>query len=437
MQLPQEVRNIIEALQQHGYEAYAVGGCVRDSILGRTPEDWDITTSAKPEEMKRIFPRSIDTGIEHGTITVLMKEGQYELTTYRIDGEYEDARHPKEVVFTSDLEEDLLRRDFTINAMAYNEKDGLVDAFGGKEDLEKGIIRCVGNAYERFSEDALRIMRAVRFAAQLDFTIEEETQKAIRELAPNLQRISAERIQTELMKLLLSPHPERIREAYEFGITRVVLPEFDRMMETAQNNPHHMYTVGEHTIHALMGSPADRMIRLSLLFHDSGKPLRKTTDPEGIDHFQGHNEAGCEICHKVLKRLKFDNETIKITEKLIYYHDYRVALKASSVRKLIFGVGEELFPMLLKVQRADLLAQSTFMREDKLAQLDTVERIYRKIMEDADCLSLKDLAVNGRDLIDAGMEPGKEIGESLNRMLQVVLEDPEKNTKEYLMTMLK
>ena len=437
MQLPQEVKMIIQALQQRGFEAYAVGGCVRDSILGRTPEDWDITTSAKPEEMKEIFPWSIDTGIEHGTITVLMREGQYELTTYRIDGEYEDARHPKEVVFTSDLHEDLLRRDFTINAMAYNDQDGLVDIFGGKDDLDGGIIRCVGNAHERFSEDALRIMRAVRFAAQLDFKIEEETKRAIRKLAPTLKKISAERIQTELVKLLLSPHPERIREAYELEITKVVLPEFDRMMETTQNNPHHMYTVGEHTIHALMESPADRMVRIGLLFHDSGKPLQKTTDAEGIDHFKGHNEVSCDICHKVLRRLKFDNETIRTTEKLIYYHDYRVALKASSVRKLISRIGEELFPMLLEVQRADLLAQSMFMREEKLGQLDEVERIYRQILEDADCLTLRDLAVNGRDLIDAGMEPGKQIGEVLNNLLNVVLEDPQKNKKEYLLTLIK
>ncbi len=437
MCLPKEVRIIIQTLQQHGFEAYAVGGCVRDSILGRTPEDWDITTSAKPEEMKEIFPRSIDTGIEHGTITVLMREGQYELTTYRIDGEYEDARHPKEVLFTSDLHEDLLRRDFTINAMAYNDQDGLVDIFGGKDDLDSGIIRCVGDAHERLTEDALRIMRAVRFAAQLDFKIEEETKRAIRKLAPTLKKISAERIQTELVKLLLSPHPERIREAYELGITKAVLPEFDRMMETTQNNPHHMYTVGEHTIHALMESPADRMVRISLLFHDSGKPLQKTTDVEGIDHFKGHNEVSCDICHKALRRLKFDNETIRTTEKLIYYHDYRVALKASSVRKLISRIGEELFPMLLEVQRADLLAQSTFMREEKLEQLDEVERIYRQILEDADCLTLKDLAVNGRDLIDAGMKPGKQIGEVLDHLLDVVLEDPRKNKKEYLLTLIK
>lgn len=434
MRLPQEVKCIISELQKHGFEAYAVGGCVRDSILGRVPEDWDITTSARPEEMKRIFPRSIDTGIEHGTITVLMREGQYELTTYRIDGEYEDARHPKEVVFTSNLQEDLLRRDFTINAMAYNDEDGLIDVFGGMADLEQGIIRCVGNAQERFSEDALRIMRAVRFAAQLDFSIEEETKKAICELAPTLCKISAERIQTELVKLLLSPHPERIREAYELGITGVVLPEFDRMMETTQNNPHHMYTVGEHTIHALMEAPAERMIRISLLFHDSGKPERKTTDSEGIDHFKGHNEVSSEICRRVLRRLKFDNETIRTTEKLIYYHDYRVALKASSVRRLIHRVGEELFPMLLLVQRADLLAQSEYMRGEKLMQLDEVERIYQKIIADGDCLGLKNLAVNGKDLIEAGMKPGKEMGEVLERMLQEVLEDPKRNTKEYLLT---
>jgi tRNA nucleotidyltransferase (CCA-adding enzyme) len=434
MKLPEDVKNIINILQEHGHEAYAVGGCVRDSILGREPEDWDITTSARPDEMKAIFPRSIDTGIEHGTITVLMGKGQYELTTYRIDGEYEDSRHPKEVLFTSNLREDLLRRDFTINAMAYNEETGLVDIFGGIEDLERGVIRCVGNAEERFSEDALRIMRAVRFAAQLDFVIEEETAQAIRKLAPTLEKISAERIQTELVKMLLSPHPERIRQAYELGITAVVLPEFDRTMETKQHNPHHMYTVGEHTIQALMQAPADRMIRMALLFHDMGKPEMKTTDEDGVDHFKRHNEASARICKEVLRRLKFDNETIRTTEKLIYYHDYRVALKPSSVRKLISLVGEELFPLLLQVQRADLLAQSMYMRAEKMNQLDEIDRIYREILERRDCLSLKDLAVNGRDLIEAGMKPGKEIGAILQEMLQEVLEDPSKNTKEYLLT---
>lgn len=229
--LPKKVKKIIQTLKSHGYEAYAVGGCVRDSILERTPEDWDITTSALPEETKALFDRTFDTGIEHGTITVLMGNEGFEVTTYRIDGKYEDNRHPKEVTFTRCLREDLLRRDFTINAMAYNEEEGIIDIFGGLEDLKKGIIRCVGNAKERFGEDALRILRAVRFSAQLGFSIEEETKDGIVALAPTLQQISAERIQVELIKMLTSPNPEKIQLAYELGITKVILPEFDEMMK--------------------------------------------------------------------------------------------------------------------------------------------------------------------------------------------------------------
>ena len=273
IQLPEKVHNIIETLQSAGYEAYAVGGCVRDSLLGRTPNDWDITTSARPEETKRLFPRTIDTGIQHGTVTVMMNKEGFEVTTYRIDGEYEDSRHPKEVTFTASLEEDLKRRDFTINAMAYNEQDGLVDIFGGIRDIKAGVIRCVGNAEERFTEDALRMLRAVRFSAQLGYRIEEATRDAIRRLAPSLQRISAERIQTELVKLVTSPHPDYLRIAYETGITKEVLPEFDLCMETPQNNPHHCYNVGEHILHSMLAVEPDKVLRLGMLFHDIGKLL--------------------------------------------------------------------------------------------------------------------------------------------------------------------
>ena len=231
IQLPEDVKSILHILQDAGYEAYAVGGCIRDSLLGRTPDDWDITTSARPEETKALFEKTIDTGIQHGTVTVMRHGRGYEVTTYRVDGEYEDGRHPKEVTFTASLEEDLKRRDFTVNAMAYNEEDGLVDLFGGRQDLERKIIRCVGEANERFEEDALRIMRAVRFSAQLGFTIEERTKEAIRGHADRLRQVSAERIQMELTKLVTSPNPDFLRIAWETGITAVVLPEFDRLME--------------------------------------------------------------------------------------------------------------------------------------------------------------------------------------------------------------
>ena len=278
IELPRKVVLIIKNLQRHGYDAYAVGGCVRDSILNRKPEDWDITTSAKPEQVKRIFRRTVDTGIEHGTVTVLIGKDGFEVTTYRVDGLYEDGRHPKEVTFTSRLEEDLKRRDFTINAMAYNDDERLVDAFGGMRDLNYHLIRCVGDPKERFSEDALRILRAVRFSAQLAFPIEPETAEAIKSLAPNLEKISAERIQAELVKLLVSDHPERIQDACELGITKVVLPEWDDMVGVKQNTPHHKYDVAAHTVHALQNVKNDKVLRLTMLFHDMGKPVMKTTD---------------------------------------------------------------------------------------------------------------------------------------------------------------
>ena len=317
IQMPEDVKYILEKLNSAGYEAYAVGGCVRDSILGRIPDDWDITTSAKPEETKALFPRTIDTGIQHGTVTVMCHHVGYEVTTYRIDGEYEDSRHPKEVIFTSNLLEDLKRRDFTINAMAYNhledeEEDnsalmvenleeeagqpakywGLVDAFGGIQDIENRMIRCVGNPIHRFEEDALRMMRAVRFSAQLGYEIEEETRNAIQTLAGNLANISAERIQVELVKLLVSDHPDYLRTAYETGMTKIFFPEFDKAMETVQNNPHHKYTVGEHMLHTLEHVRKDKVLRLTMVLHDIAKPETLQTDESGIDHFHGHAELG-------------------------------------------------------------------------------------------------------------------------------------------------
>ena len=261
IQIPSGANYIIKTLMAHGYEAYVVGGCVRDSILHKTPQDWDITTSATPEQTKALFPRTIDTGIEHGTVTVMIQREGYEVTTYRVDGKYEDHRRPKEVTFTASLLEDLKRRDFTINAMAYNPEEGLVDAFCGAEDLEKGIIRCVGIPQERFDEDALRILRAVRFAAQLNFVIDEETQVAIREKALFLREISAERIQVELTKLITSEHPEKLIDAYELGITAVVLPEFDTMMQTPQNNRYHCYDIGHHTIEVMKHTEPQPVLR--------------------------------------------------------------------------------------------------------------------------------------------------------------------------------
>lgn len=431
--LPPKVNQIIHTIQSANFDAYAVGGCIRDSVLGRMPNDWDITTSAKPEEVKRLFPKTIDTGIRHGTVTVMLQKEGFEITTYRIDGEYEDNRHPKEVIFTANLEEDLKRRDFTINAMAYNEEEGLIDIFGGMADIENKVIRCVGEAAERFSEDALRIMRAVRFSAQLGYTIEEKTKAAMKELAPTLQKISAERIQAELVKLVTSPNPDYLRIAYETGVTHEVLPEFDRMMQTAQNNPHHCYYVGEHTLQAMKQMKADKVLRLAMLFHDIAKPETLTVDEEGIYHFHGHPEAGADMTKEIMKRLKFDNDTIGKVTALVRFHDYHISPTPQGMRRAICKIGEEVMPYLFLVKQADMLAQSSYKREEKQEALDRLQEIYEKVLEEKDCVSLKTLAVTGNDLIASGMKPGKEIGELLNRLLQLVIEEPACNEKEYLL----
>ena len=429
IELPRKVVLIIKNLQRHGYDAYAVGGCVRDSILNRKPEDWDITTSAKPEQVKRIFRRTVDTGIEHGTVTVLIGKDGFEVTTYRVDGLYEDGRHPKEVTFTSRLEEDLKRRDFTINAMAYNDDERLVDAFGGMRDLNYHLIRCVGDPKERFSEDALRILRAVRFSAQLAFPIEPETAEAIKSLAPNLEKISAERIQAELVKLLVSDHPERIQDACELGITKVVLPEWDDMVGVKQNTPHHKYDVAAHTVHALQNVKNDKVLRLTMLFHDMGKPVMKTTDENGRDHFKGHAIASEQIAKTVMKRLKFDNDTIRKVTKLVAYHDYRMEPTGANVRRAMHEIGVELFPYYLAVRLADTKAQSSYERRGKLEKIIQIRELYRNALRNKECVTLKDLAVTGTDLINLGIAPGKELGTLLNELLDMVIEDPAWNQK--------
>lgn len=433
IQIPEKANEIITTLTDAGYEAYVVGGCVRDAILGREAADWDITTNAKPEEVKALFSRTVDTGLQHGTVTVLNGKEGFEVTTYRIDGEYRDGRHPESVSFTSNLIEDLKRRDFTINAMAYSEKEGLVDAFDGLGDLQKGVIRCVGDPRERFTEDALRILRAVRFSAQLNFAIEEETKKALAEFAPRLTKVSAERIQVELLKLLTSDHPEVFRQVWETGITAVILPEFDACMETPQHNPHHCRNVGEHILYTLTGVEKDKALRLAALLHDIGKPVCRTTDEKGIDHFKGHAGVGAKMADGILRRLKFDNDTRKKVVRLVEVHDDRdFPLNHRGVRRAVHRIGAELFPDYLKLRRADILAQNPLMQEEKLQRLEEAARLYREILEEGNCLSLKDLTVTGRDLIDAGVEPGPKLGIILKQMLEAVIEHPEYNTKEHL-----
>ena len=435
--LPKDVEYIINTLQRAGYEAYAVGGCVRDTILNREPDDWDITTSAKPMEIKKLFPVTIDTGIQHGTVTVLRNHVGYEVTTYRIDGEYADNRHPKEVIFTASLKEDLLRRDFTINAMAYNHEDGIIDEYGGLNDISDGIIRCVGNPYDRFSEDALRIMRAVRFSAQLGYRIEEETSKAIVKLAPNLSTISAERINTELTKLLLSPNPDYLRDACRLGITRVVLPEFDKCMECEQVNPHHCYSVGEHTLHSLKFVPNDRVLRYTMLFHDFGKPDTRSVGEDGRMHFYGHPLVSERMASDIMHRLKFDNDTLHAVKLLCRNHDLEIIEDKKHVRRAMNKLGSDNFSKLLMVKWADCMAQSDYKREEKLASLDKLESIYNEIVSAKECVCMKDLAVCGRDLIDLGVKPGPAMGAILGELLSEVIDEPSLNDREVLLDMVK
>lgn len=443
--LPEKVKTVIGKLQDNGFEAYAVGGCVRDSYLGVTPNDWDITTNALPEEVKAIFRRTVDIGIEHGTVKVMLGNEGMEITTYRIDGEYEDSRHPKEVEFTTDLREDLRRRDFTINAMAYSEKTGLVDLFGGVDDIKAGIIRAVGDPKERFGEDALRILRALRFSARFGYDIEENTKKAIADLAPTLSNISAERIREELEKLICSDNPDRLRWAYIFGVTAVIFPEWNAMMECKQTTPHHFTDVGDHTVVAMeyivnnyRDIPASdrRILSIATMLHDIGKPVMKFTGSDGVDHFTGHPKESEMMAEVVLKRLKYDNDTIRRVKKLVRYHDDRPELSYPGVRRFIRDVQSDNMENLIRLKYADLYAHTKYQWDDKLYQVETLEKMYRKIAEDNDPLSVSDLAVGGDDLMKAGIAPGPAVGEALNMLLECVLDDPSANTKEKLLDVL-
>lgn len=432
MWIPENAEWIIRELMAHGFEAYAVGGCVRDSVLGRKPEDWDITTSARPEQVKQIFHRTVDTGIEHGTVTVLIDKESYEVTTYRVDGEYEDHRHPKEVTFTASLEEDLKRRDFTINAMAYNPQTGLVDIFEGIDDLNKKIIRCVGNPRERFDEDALRILRAIRFSAQLGFEIDDMTKEAMTEKAEALRDVSAERIRVELVKLLVSKHPEKIREAQRLGLTKVVLPEYDTIVGVEQHTPNHIYDVEEHTIRALQNVEADPILRLTMLLHDFGKPIVKKQD-DGRDIFYKHPEVSAAMCKGILKRLKFDNYTLERVCRLVKWHGLKYLPNEISVRRALNRVGQDIFDAFIKVQRADISAKNPKVVPEKLALLEEKEAICHRVIERGDCFEVKMLAVNGRDLIQSGIKPGPLLGAVLEQLVEWVIDDPERNRKELLL----
>ncbi|KAJ52610.1 poly(A) polymerase [Clostridium tetanomorphum DSM 665] len=438
--IPKSVELIINTLEEHNHEAYIVGGCVRDSILNKTPNDWDVTTNAKAEQVEKIFKnrgfKVIETGIKHGTVTIIIDNVGYEVTTYRIDGEYLDGRHPDKVEFTSSLKEDLSRRDFTINAIAYNHTEGIVDYFEGIKDLKNKVITCVGDPLKRFSEDALRMMRAVRFSAQLDFKIEYNTEDAIKSLSDNIKFVSMERIKEEFDKILLSDNVDKIRNLNCYGLMTHFLPEYNICEVTPQNNPYHIFDVGIHLIRSVENIEKNLYLKLTMLLHDICKPQCKTTDELGIDHFYVHGYKSAEKAREILKRMKYDNKTIEKVYTLIEYHDHEV-YSNKSIRKLLNKIGEELFWDLLKVKEADIKAQNPKFYEERHKRLLEVQEKLNNILQKKQCFSLKDLAINGKDLIQLGLAQGKEIGKILNELLEKVIENPELNTREKLINIIK
>lgn len=429
---PDSVGYIIERLNDEGFEAFIVGGCVRDSILGMTPSDWDITTNAQPEDIKRIFSKTYDTGIRHGTVSVAVDGDIFEVTTYRIDGTYSDSRRPDNVSFTSSLREDLARRDFTVNAMAYNPKTGLIDYFDGLKDINQKSIKAVGNPEIRFLEDALRMLRAIRFTAQLGFTIEKGTFDAISKNAGSIRNISKERIREEVSKMLLSSNPSCFNLLYTTGLLSNIIPEFIPCYSTEQNNPYHVYNVADHIIRTVESVPNTMILRWTMLLHDIGKPSRKTTDEKGIDHFYGHPEVSVEMADSILNNLRFDKASVKKILTLIKYHDMDLFDTEISVKKAINTVGEELFLSLLEVQRADAMGQNPNYLDKRLKTFDNIKSIYLEIKEKHQCINISDLAINGNDLISLGMKPGKEIKHVLCKLFDQVLENPDLNEKEKL-----
>lgn len=417
--MPYEAEWIIDNIRSHGYEAFIVGGCVRDAVLGRIPGDWDITTSAKPEQVKEIFGKTVDTGLKHGTVTIIKHGSGYEVTTYRIDGEYLDGRHPETVEFTPDLREDLKRRDFTINAMAYSHETGIVDEFEGMEDLKRRVIRCVGCAKDRFTEDALRILRAVRFAAQLDFVIEDETYKAIAEIAPNLVHVSKERIQVELTKLLLSDHPEKIWMVDATGIADYVTSGFPEVFEREleRENSHN---AGENETPGTSGCLVDGASRDALKECWIGLAALPADKSHRWAGFLRHMTA--EQAVKILRGLKLDNDTIGNVKNMIMAFQAPLAVDKVEIRRLLSRVTEYQFLGAMQLKKLD--GDET---------VPGILRLFEEIKEAGDCVSLKQLAVNGGDLLAKGLVKGKQIGDGLMYLLNLVLEKPELNKKDILL----
>lgn len=436
IKLPENAAFILDRLTQHGHEAYIVGGCVRDAVLGNVPKDWDITTSAKPEEIKALFRSTYDTGIEHGTVSVRLNLEIYEVTTFRVDGEYSDHRRPDSVAFTTSLEEDLKRRDFTMNAMAYHPSVGIVDLFGGQEDLKKGLIRCVGNANERFEEDALRMLRAFRFAARYGFAIEEKSAAAIVEKAPLLKNVSAERIREEMNQILASAHPEMIREIIRSGLMTYIVPEFLPCTQCEQHTKYHLYPVDEHTYRVMTGIDSREecalLLRWAAFLHDIAKPGCRTTDADGTDHFFGHPEKSAEMADRILKNLKFDNDSRRMIVLLIAKHDHEHPKNEREMRYLLNTLPDGIYPLILRLMQSDAKAKNPAYGERSLQEIAQSETLYHQVLSKNQCIKLSDLAISGKDLIAMGYKSGKTIGTTLNILLKQALDQPEINRKEVL-----
>lgn len=435
MDMPKNVDTAINLLQSAGFEAYAVGGCVRDSLLGKTPNDWDITTSTKPEDMKSVFAdfHCIDTGIKHGTVTVVIDGEPLEITTFRLDGEYEDNRHPKSVTFTSNLGADLGRRDFTVNAMAYSKMTGTVDLFGGQNDLKNKIIRCVGDPDRRFNEDALRILRALRFASALDFEIEEKTAQSLLKNRALLGNISEERIAKELLKLVCGKGAKRILTDFA-PVLFEILPELQPMYKNSHDNPHHCYDIYEHTLIAVESIDPEPTLRFAMLLHDCGKPAVKKFDENGVAHFYGHQRISAEISAQILARLKVSN---KFRDEILFFvsnHDrWELYENTEKMPRYLSKFGLDGVLNLLKVMRADVLAQSPEYRY-RLDQIADAEETAKNLAAQKPCLSLSELQINGRTLMDIGIPQGRKLGAVLAQLLDEVIDGVTKNTQEALTT---
>ena len=432
---PGPVREALARLRDAGYAAQAVGGCVRDCLLGREPHDWDITTSAFPQEVREVFAGVpvIPTGEKHGTVTVLLGGSPLEITTYRVDGPYSDSRRPDSVAFTRSLREDLARRDFTVNAMAWSPEEGITDCFGGREDLAAGIIRCVGDPDRRFGEDALRILRGLRFAAALDFSLDQATAQSLRRNRERLRLVAPQRVFPELLKLLCGPGAGRVLREFP-EVFAVIIPELEPLRGFDQRTPYHLWDVYEHTVRAVEGVPPEPVLRLTMLLHDIGKPACFFTDRSGRGHFKGHPAASEGIAREVLRRLDADGETARRVRTLVRWHDAAVPPERPVLCRWLRELGPGDFFTLLQVKRADDRAKNPAF--DRGSLLDKLEALARDILEAGDCLSLEQLAVSGKDLLAAGVAPGREIGASLEELLEGVLAGNCPNEKAALLRWL-